>query len=771
MLKTFSLIVLICLSLCASAQETGRVYGSVTDLSSSEPLVGASISLLDSALTGASTDLDGYYTLEISRFPASLLVSYIGYQSDTVSVMVPGRMDLALSAGIRISDIVIDAATFGGRVEDARMGAITLDPKDIRLMPALFGEVDVLKSLQLLPGVQSAGEGSSGYYVRGGAPDQNLVLLDGATVYNPGHLLGFFSVFNPDILGNVTLYKGSVPAHYGGRLSSTLLVETSSSENDWEVNGGIGLVSSRVQVSGPLGRKTGVTLSGRRTYLLDLAQPLIKNTDFAGTNYFFHDYSLRIDHELTERDHLYFSSYLGRDRFSFNNVDNGIQFDLPYGNTIGSIHWDRQISDRWKSSLLVSYSDYRFEVSGAQEGFEFLLESGVRDLSAAYRLLHLSPGGGTLGIGAEYHHFRLQPNILSAEIEGEAFTPKLATKYGQQMAITSQYDRDLTERWRMGAGLRLQSYQNVGPVEADGSGLRRPLEVIKSYYYADPTLSLRYQVDEHTSLKAETSITHQSLHLVSQSTSTIPSDLWVGSSERIRPQRAEQISVGYFGESQTAAYEWSVELYYKRLHHQLDYRDDFVDNFAEDIENQFVAGQGRAHGAEFYFRKNKGQFTGWLSYTYSRALRSFDEIEDGREFPTVYDRPHDLSIVGIYELSDRWSVSGTFIYTSGRRYTPIQSVYFIEQNLVSRYGPRNSARLPDYHRLDIAATYTRHPSSTKRWQSSWTFGVYNVYVRKNTFFTFTDLDVDADSGIASASAQNFALFPFVPSVTWNFTWN
>jgi len=672
---------------------------------------------------------------------------------------------------VRIADVVIDAATFGGRVDDARMGAISIDPRDIKLMPALFGEVDVLKSLQLLPGVQSAGEGSSGYYVRGGAPDQNLVLLDGATVYNAGHLLGFFSVFNPDILGSVTLYKGSVPAHYGGRLSSTLVVETRPSQTKWEINGGIGLVSSRIQASGPLGKKTSMTLSGRRTYLLDLAQPLINNTDFAGTNYFFHDYTIRLDHKLSDKDAIYFSGYLGRDKFSFNSAGNGIQFDLPYGNSIGSMHWDRRISDQWKSAMTVAYSDYRFEVSGAQEGFEFLLESGVRDLSASYRLLHLAPENGTLGLGLEYHHFRLQPNILSAEIEGEEFAPKLATKYGQQAAVTAQYDRDLSSAWRLGAGLRLQAYQNVGPAEIDGVETVRPLEPIQSYLYADPTLSLRYKVNEQTALKAETSVTHQSLHLVSQSTSTIPSDLWVGSSARIRPQRAEQISIGYFGETATATYEWSAEVYYKRLHNQLDYRDDFVDNFAEDIENQFVSGEGRAHGLELYLRKNKGRLTGWLSYTYSRALRKFEEIEDGREFPTVYDRPHDLSIVGIYELSDKWSVSGTFIYTSGRRYTPIQSVYFIEQNLVSRYAPRNSARLPDYHRLDIAATYTRRPNSTKRWKSSWTFGIYNVYVRKNTFFTFTDLDVDPDSGVASASAQNFALFPFVPSVTWNFSFN
>jgi outer membrane receptor for ferrienterochelin and colicin len=762
-------------SLTLMAQEKYTLSGYVTDLDNGETLIGANIYVADNPGQGTVSNVYGFYSLTLPEGDYQLIFSYLGFQDKIIDVQLreSKTLDATLSQGVDLEQVVVTGEQEDKNVQNTQMGTLEVSTDQIKKLPALLGEVDVLKAIQLLPGVLSAGEGSSGFYVRGGGPDQNLVLLDEATVYNSGHLLGFFSVFNPDAIKNTTLIKGGMPANYGSRLSSVVDIQMKEGNKQYyEVDGGVGIVASRLTVQGPIAKnQSSFIASGRRTYALDLAQPYIDNTNFAGTNYYFYDLNTKVNYRISDRDRIFLSGYFGRDVLQYRSSTRDFFFDLPYGNSTATLRWNHLISEKLFFNLSAIYNDYQFGFTGGQADFVVDVESGVRDANFKLDFDFYPSPNHSLKFGVHYTHHRLSPNIANATNGEETFSNNLEPKYAHETGTYVLDDWKISTRLSINYGVRFSTFTQLGPYTSpfDGTVYTKNEPVI-TYTGIEPRLSGRYQLGPTTSLKAGITVTNQYIHLVSNSTSTLPADVWVPSTEKIKPQRGIQYALGYFKNFQDNTYETSVEVYYKDLNNQIDYRENYVNNAADDLEEQFVFGTGEAYGLELFINKRKGDLTGWIGYTLSRTDRQFPDINDGNPFPAVYDRRHDLSVVANYQLHPKWEVGGAFVYGTGQAYTPLQSLYFIEQNLVQEYGVRNSARIQPYHRLDLSATYTRRPESEKRFRSSWVFSVYNIYNRRNPFFLYYDLSTDNTAGTAQAQAIRVSLFPVIPSVTWNFSW-
>lgn len=741
-----------------------------------ETLIGANVYVKDNPVKGTVTNAYGFYSLSLPQGKYTIVFSYLGYEEveKTVDLSKEDQeINLTLSAGTTLDEIVVTAEEEDENVAETSMGTVELTTDKVKKLPAIFGEVDVLKTLQLLPGVQSAGEGSSGFYVRGGGPDQNLVLLDEAVVYNSGHMLGFFSVFNPDAIKNTTLIKGGMPANYGGRLSSVVDIQMREGDNEkFRVDGGIGLVASRFTVQGPIKKEqSSFLLSGRRTYILDLAQPAISNTDFAGTNYYFYDFNAKVNHRFSEKDRLFLSGYFGRDVLKFQQKGSDFRFDLPYGNTTATLRWNHLFNNRLFFNLSAIYNEYDFGFSGGQGDFSVDVFSGVRDYNLKLDFDFFPAPEHSLKFGAAYTYHRLTPQVAEARSGDEVFTNGLESRFANEWGLFVLDDWKISPRLAINYGIRLSAFTQLGPYTStfDGTIYERN-QAIKTYINPEPRLSMRYQINAASSLKAGVTRTAQYLHLVSNSTSTLPTDVWVSSSELVKPQTGIQYALGYFRNFKDNAWEASIEVYYKDLENQIDYRESYVNNPSDDLEQQFVFGDGRAYGAEFFVNKRKGRLTGWIGYTISRTERTFPDINEGRTYRAVYDRPHDLSVVASYELNPKWTFSGVFVYGSGQAFTPLRSLYLIENSLVQDYAPRNSSRLQPYNRFDLSAIYVPKPTSEKRFKSSWAFSIYNMYNRQNPFFVYYDLNVDQAAGTAEARALKVSLFPIIPSITWNFSW-
>lgn len=757
------------------AQKKFTLSGYVSE-AGGETLVGANVYVKDDPVKGTTTNAYGFYSLSLQPGAYIIVYSYLGY-SDREEIIDLTSSDIEyavdLSQGTTLEEVVVVAEEADANVSETKMGTVELATDKVKKLPAIFGEVDVLKTLQLLPGVQSAGEGSSGFYVRGGGPDQNLVLLDEAVVYNSGHLLGFFSVFNPDAIKNTTLIKGGMPANYGGRLSSVIDIQMKEGNDEsFRVDGGIGLVSSRLTLQGPLKKeKSSFILSGRRTYILDLAQPAINQTDFAGTNYYFYDFNAKANYRFSEKDRLYLSGYFGRDVLRFQQRESDFNFDLPYGNATGTLRWNHLFNNRLFFNLSVIYNEYDFGFKGGQGDFSVDVFSGVRDYNLKLDFDFFPAPAHSLKYGLAYTYHRLTPQVAEARSGDEVFTNGLVPRFANEFGAYILDDWKISAQLALNYGVRLSSFTQLGPYSStiDGSNYLRN-EAVTTYTTLEPRLGLRYQLNGSSSFKAGVARTAQYLHLVSNSTSTLPTDIWVPSSELVKPQLGMQYAIGYFQNFRNNDWEASVELYYKDLQNQIDYRESYVNNPSDDIEQQFVFGKGRAYGAEFFINKRKGRLTGWLGYTISRTERTFPDINEGKTYRAVYDRPHDLSLVASYEFSKKVTGSVVFVYGSGQAFTPLKSLYLIEGSLVREFAPRNSSRIQDYHRVDLSVVWTPKPASKKRFKSSWAFSVYNGYNRQNPFFIYYDLEVNRNAGTAEAKALKVSLFPVIPSVTWNFSW-
>lgn len=757
------------------AQTKYTISGYVRDSLSGETLIGVNIYVKDAPSQGTVSNEYGFYSITLSQSPATLIYSYIGFEKKSITIIggIDQRINANLIEGVMIKEVVISAKQEDRNVNSTEMSTITLPVEKIKKLPALFGEVDILKSLQLLPGVQFGGEGNSGFYVRGGGADQNLVLLDEANVYNAGHMLGFFSVFNSDAIKSTTLYKGGMPSSYGGRLSSVVDIQMKEGNNkNYGVEGGVGLISSRFTVEGPIQKdKSSFLLSGRRTYLFDLLQPVLKSTNFAGTNYYFYDLNAKLNYRFSDKDRIFISGYFGRDILKFQSNQRDFKFRIPYGNTTATIRWNHLFSNKLFMNLSTIYNDYDFSFGGGQAEFQIDVASGVRDYNVKLDFDYFPDTRNKIEFGVLGIYHKLTPNIARATNGEIDFVSPLFPKYGLEYAAYIQDDIKWNARLSTNVGLRLTAFTHIGPyVSSIDSTNYKSFEPIKTFYSAEPRISTKYSIDQSTSIKASVTSTTQYLHLVSNSTSTLPTDVWVPSSELVDPQRGIQYAAGFFKNFLENTIETSVEVYYKTMNHQIDYGESYVNSPAEEVEKSFVYGKGRSYGAEFFVHKTTGNLNGWIAYTYSKTRRKFDDIGNGAWFPVSYDRTHDINVVANYRLNKKWELGGVFVYATGNAYTPLKSLFLSEQNLNINYGPRNSARIQAYHRMDISLNYDPNPDSQKRFKSTWNFSVYNIYNRKNPAFIYTDLESNVQDGTASAKAIKVSLFPIIPSITWNFKW-
>ena len=759
----------------ASFSQNYTLSGYVKDSRTGETLIGVNVFNKSSVNQGTSTNNYGFYSLTMPQGKYTIKVSYVGYGDMEMEVDLTNNVskNISLTEGVVMQEVVITADPKDKNVSSTKMGTVTMPIENIKKMPALMGEVDVLKSIQLLPGVKAM-EGSSGFYVRGGGIDQNLVLLDEAIVYNPGHLLGFFSVFNADAIKNVTLIKGGMPAQYGGRLSSVVDIQMKEGNNQaFGVEGGIGLIASRLTVEGPIQKnKSSFMVSARRTYALDLAQPFIDKTKFAGTNYYFYDLNTKVNYTLSDKDRLYLSGYFGRDKLIFNSNERGFKFELPYGNATATLRWNHVFSPKVFMNVSAIYNDYDFQVDGGQDVFKLKIFSGVRDYNAKLDFDWFANVNHTVKYGLNYTYHRLTPNVANFTNGEQDFTnaDKIKPKYAHETALYAADIWKVTPQLTLEYGARLSAFQHVGPYKSTINDIQYAAgKPIKTYTGFEPRASAKLNLDEVSSLKLGITATTQYLHLVSNSTSSLPADVWVPSSELVAPQRGVQYAMGYFRNFKDNVWETSVEVYYKNLKNQIDYPEDYVGQPSQDVEQSFVFGRGKAYGAEFFIKKAKGRLNGWVGYTWSRTLRKFPAVNKGKEYPSTYDRIHDVVVVANYQINKKWDLNGNFVFATGNTFTPLKSLFFIDQKLNIDYGDRNSLRLPNYHRFDFGATFTPKPDKVGL-KSSWTFSVYNAYNQPNPFFVYYDVKNSFEKGTAKATAYQVTLFPIIPSVTWNFKW-
>ena len=800
-MKEFLALIMSCLFLSAYAQETHTVSGYIKDAASGEALIGASI-FLEEEGKGAATNVYGYYSFTVPSGSYHVKISYVGYED--YKSLIDLEKDLRLNVELNamsdvLNEVLIEAEASDQNTTGTQMGEIDLDMQKVKTLPAFMGEVDILKTVQYLPGVQSGGEGNTGFYVRGGGPDQNLILLDEATVYNASHLFGFFSVFNADAIKNVKLIKGGMPSNYGGRLASVLdITMNDGNYKTYHAEGGIGLIASRLTVEGPIKKDTSsFILSGRRTYADVLAEPFIPDTSSAkGSGYYFFDLTAKVNWRISDKDRLFLSGYFGRDVFTFKRNDFDLEFNVPWGNATSSLRWNHLFNDKLFLNTTAVFTDYNFAFGGTQSQFSFELSSGIRDWNLKQDLTYYPNSLHNIKFGWNYTFHRFIPSSVSASSDSVEFdTGDIVKIYGNEAAIYVLDEFDLTENFKVNAGFRLSMYQHIGPFTryyknpstgvTDSTRQFNNFESIKTYFGPEPRLSARYLFNDNSSFKFGFSHNYQYIHLASISSISLPTDLWFPSTELVKPQIGTQYSMGYFRNFFDNNFEGSIELYYKDLKNLIEYKENSFpeDNISNNVDNQLTFGRGYSYGAEFFFKKRLGDFNGWIGYTWSRTMRQFDAIDDGGWFPAKYDRRNDLSVVLQYDITERINVGAVFIYSTGNAITlPERRWYSIFENrLITVWSDRNAYRLDPYHRMDLSLTikakdYKKIKNAEtgevskepKKLVSSWNFSVYNLYNRANPYFIFFDYDGDPQSGTLDLSAYQVSLFPILPSITWNF---
>lgn len=785
-----SLLILLFSVLAVSLSAQAKRYtisGYVRDASNGEAIIGATV-MLKSPVVGTATNTYGFYSLTADEGTYEFSVVYIGMETYNATIKLEKDSFLEVRLKTReMNEVVITDDKADQNIDDAQMGTVRLEMKTVKQLPAFMGEVDILKTIQLLPGVKGGAEGNSGFYVRGGGPDQNLILLDEATVYNAGHLFGFFSVFNGDAVKDINLIKGGMPAQYGGRLSSVLDI-TMKEGNDQrlQVNGGIGVIASRITVQGPIKKDTAsFIIAARRTYIDVLMKPFVKESSpFKGSGYYFYDLNTKINWRINDKNRVFASGYFGRDVFTYNNAESGFKVGIPWGNATTSIRWNHLFGPRLFLNTTAVFSDYKFEFIAEQDGFEFRLFSGIRDFNGKLDFYFQPNNKHNVRFGANYTWHIFTPNNVSAKAGETVFDlGGLIKQYAHETGIYINDDWDINDRWRVSAGLRYSYFMQVGPFDRyvkDVTGRTidtisyNKFEKVADYGGLEPRLSVRFMVDETSSIKAAYTRNLQYVHLATLSPISLPTDIWVPCSDVVKPQDGFQIALGYFKNFRDNEYETSVEIYYKSMKNQVEFIPGALpeDNVNNNTDNNFTFGSGESYGAEFFIKKREGKFNGWIGYTLSWTTRTFPGIEDGRTFYARYDRRHDVSVVTIYELNERWTFGAVFVYGTGNAITLPESRYIIEGQIVPEYGPRNSYRMAPYHRADVSATYTCKKKKLFKklpYQNSWNFAVYNVYNRHNPYFIYFDNEGSVETGDITVTAKQVSLFPIIPSVTWNFS--
>jgi len=751
------------------AQQRHTVSGTIKEKSSGEVLIGASVHLLELPKAGAVTNAYGFYSLTAPSGNYTLIISFSGYRSDTLKieltkdVLQPVEM---AQAEEQLQEAVVTASRTNN-VTRPLMGVQKLSVNEVKDLPVLFGEKDILKTIQLLPGVQSAGDGNSGFYVRGGGTDQNLILLDEATVYNPSHLLGFFSTFNSDAIKDVTLYKGAMPAEYGGRLSSVLDVKMNDgNDREYHASGGIGLISSRLEAEGPIEKNNGsFIVSARRTYA-DLFLKLSKDTNTNRNSLYFYDINAKANYKLGAKDHIYLSGYFGKDNLGFGNT-----FGLNYGNTTATFRWNHILTDKLFSNTSLIYSKYNYNITLNSGNNNIGITSYISDYHFKEDLQYYLNSGNKINFGIDVIDHTTSPGVITAS-QSSSFNPiTVQNKHALESAAYFSHDLSVSDNINVNYGLRAGLFTVLGPgtfytydsigntidssVYADG-------KTVKNYFNLEPRFSMSYRLNNANSLKISYTRTTQNLHLLSNSTSANPTDIWIPSSNNVKPEIADQVSFGYyrnFGEK----YEFSSEVYYRDMQNQIDYKNGAQLRANENVESQLLFGKGRSYGLELYVKKKVGKLNGWISYTLSKTERQFPTVNSDSWYPANQDRTHNLSVVGIYKLNKKWTLSADFVYYTGNAVTWPSGKYEINGQPTFIYTKRNGYRMPAYNRLDLGATL--QGKKTKKFDSNWNFSLYNAYGRENAY----SIGFQQDPGDPSKTqAVQYALFRWVPSITYNF---
>lgn len=782
MKMSFCILFFLLISFSAAAQNKYTISGYVKDSLNGETLIGATISV-QGLTKGISSNLYGFYSITLDEGSYLLVCTFIGYRQKIFQINLTSdvKLNFEVLPKIQLSqEVVVSAKKRDANVKNAQMGKITLPIEQIKAIPAFLGEVDLLKTIQFLPGVRNAGEGSAGIYVRGGGPDQNLILLDDAPVYNTGHLFGFFSIFNADAIKNVTLIKGGMPAQYGGRLSSVLDVSMKEGNNQkFQVDGGIGLIASRLSIQGPIKKnKSSFIISARRTYIDAIAKPFIsKTSQFNGSGYYFYDLNAKANYIFSDKDRVYLSGYFGRDVFDFANGKQSLKINIPWGNSTATLRWNHVFNNKLFGNTTAVYNDYNFSFNAIQNDFELKLASGIRDISIKQDFDLYPYTGHKIKFGGIYTYHKFTPSVISGRQDSTVFKPNNAQiKFGNDAALYVQDDWEINEKINIHAGLRYSWFQQTGPykiyeTDADGNRLDSTVfakgKAVKTYGGLEPRFTLRYALNDETSIKGSVTRNLQYIHLVSNSGTTLPTDIWVPSTYKVKPQISWLYAAGLFKNFKDNMYETSVELYYKQMQNQIEYKEGYTPTGLDDTENSFVFGKGWSYGAEFFVNKTKGRLTGWVGYTLSWTWRKFPQLNFGEKYPAKYDRRNDMSIVAIYELNKKWRFSSSFVFGTGNAVTLPQRFYIVGGILTQEYSRINEYRLPAYHRIDFAAILTPKKNAKRKWKSEWVFSVYNTYNRKNPYFIYFDQTGNPFNGTLEIQAKQVSLFPVIPAITWN----
>ncbi len=785
---SFTLLgLLIFTGLQAYAQQEYTIRGTVTDRDTGETIWGANVVVPD-LKTGVTTNEYGFYSLTLPEGSHRLIISYLGYTSVSQDLVITAdtRQDFLLSEEVsQLDEVVVTQNVEKNSIRAPQMSVNTLTARTIKQVPVVLGEPDVIRSILLLPGVSNAGEGASGFNVRGGSADQNLILLDEAIVFNSSHLFGLFSVFNPDAIKDLKLFKGGIPARYGGRLSSVLdIYQREGNTKRFKMNGGLGAVSSKLLLEGPLVKDRGsFLLAGRASY----AHLFLQAAGEENLAYFY-DLNTKVSHRLDDNNQLFLSGYFGRDVFQLSEA-----FKNQYGNSVANLRWNHLFSDKLFSNLSLIYSDYTYGLEFDAFGFEW--ESHIINFNLKYDFRHYLTNRLTLdyGINNIYYHFKpgeIRPNSPDSGIVEDEFT----NKYGNEFAAYLDVDHKVSDRLSLRYGLRWSHFNRLGQHEFKVYEDDRPVlynsvfqiyegadpiridrfrrgESISKFNNLEPRLSASYLIGEDASFKGSYNRMAQYLHLITNTNSPTPLDVWAPSGPYLKPQILDQYALGFYQDLANQEYSLELEAFYKDIRNRIDFIDGANLIANEDIEQVILNGEARAYGLEVLVRKNRGRLKGWIAYTLSRSEqrtpgRTPEEpgINNGNWYRALFDRPHDISINASLELSDRWSLGGNFIYQTGiPTNLPVGQVQQLGLT-IPVYEGRNESRLTDYHRLDLSATLTPRRNKDRKWQSEWVFGFYNIYNRRNA----ASYAFEENPTTGQNEAIRTAIFGIVPAISYNF---
>ncbi len=769
----FLIFLIITLFSVSSIAQNYTISGYVRDNRNGEELLFSTISVKDKN-EAVTTNEYGFYSLSLPKGNYTLIYSYTGYLTKVIKIKLEKNIIKNINLSLyetEVEEVIVTGERNDANVTNTEVSTVKISIKESKLIPVLFGEQDILKTMQLMPGVSSSSEGSSGFFVRGGDSDQNLILLDEAPVYNASHLLGFFSVFNSDALKDLKMYKGGIPAKYGGRIASVTTIRMKNGNiKEWEASGGIGLISSRLTIEGPLLKdKASIIVSGRRTY----ADILVKNVKkkYKDLTLYFYDLNAKINYKIGKKDRIYLSGYLGRDAF-------GMEFmGFDWGNKTATLRWNHVFNNKLFSNTSLIYSDYDYGFKVGFANMNVNLNAGIYDynLKQDFNWYLNTKNTFSFGFQTMYHrfkpmNFKIEQKTDTASNDIKTFETNVTEQLALESAAYVSNKQKINDKLSLNYGIRFSILNNIGPYVVkkydEDKNITDSTKYSKNNFYNtnycfEPRINATYLLNKTSSIKGSYNRTSQYLHLLSNSTSGSPTDMWIPSSPLIKPEISDQFSIGYFRNFKENAFEFSVEAYYKDLQNQVDFKDGADAYGNPNIEAELVFGIGRSYGLEFLMRKNSGKLKGWVSYTLLKSERKFDKISENW-FSARQDRTHDISIVASYQITKKLSVSGSWVYYTGDAVTFPAGKYKIDDVLIKLYTKRNGDRMPNYHRMDIGATYVL--KETKRFYNDLNFSIYNVYHRKNAY----TINFKENEDTGKPEAERLALFGIVPSITWNF---